>query len=69
MTYVKMKFLFDGFGSCNHCVGDDETAEDTCAQASGERKGVVEKDICTSSPWGKNDLLRAVQINVEAFDV
>jgi hypothetical protein len=69
MTYVKVKFWFDGFGGCDHCVGDDETAEDTYTRASGEREGIVEKDVCTSTPWGENDLLRAVQVDVEAFDV
>ena len=69
MTYVKVKFWFDGSGGCHHCLGDDNTTEDTCARGSSERKGLVEKDIRTSFPWGKNELLRAVQVNVEAFDV
>ena len=52
MTYVKVKFWLDGFGGCHHCVGDDETAEDTCARAWGERKGVWSRRVYAPLPHG-----------------
>ena len=52
MTYVKVKFWLEGFGGCHHCVGDDETAEDTCARALGERKGVWSRRVYAPLPHG-----------------
>ena len=68
-TYVEVKLWLDGPGRGHHCMGNDQATKDTYDRASGYWGTAVEEDVCTSAPWRKNDLSRAVQIDVEAFDI
>ena len=68
-TYVKVKLWFDGPGRGHHCLRDDKPSKDTYDRTSGQRETAVEGGVCTSAPWRKNDLFRAIQIGVEAFNV
>lgn len=66
---MKVKLWLDGLGRGNHCMGDDETTKDLYDRTSGEWEDVIEERVRTSAFRRENDLLRAVQVGVETFDI
>ena len=50
MTYVKMKLWLDGLGRGHHCMGDDETTEDTYGRVFVGQNDTIEKCayLCSS---------------------